>query len=345
MNIYNSHMTAFIAFLIVFSLLLAGKHLIVRKLKDSASQTESILDDSIFVIAKKSNTLFLAVFSLFVAIQFTDIPSEMALWFKKILIVMSGLQASIWLVNLSSIAINDKLSEKVNGRLVESAMATVSILLVRILIFGVIALLVLDNFGINVGALVTGFGIGGVAIALAVQKILGDLFASLSIALDKPFRVGEFIIVDDLLGTIERVGLKTTRVRALSGEQIIFPNSSLLESKIRNFSKMLDRRVTLKISVVYGTSAEKLEHICGAVCKIIQQTKGVRLERGHFAELGSSSLDFEFIYWVDSPDYNIYMHKKQEIILNIKRYFDDNAIEFAFPTQLVYTQSLNTEGR
>src|SRR5690606_24321131 len=144
-----------------------------------------------------------------------------------------------------------------------------------------------------------------------VQRVLGDLLASLSILLDKPFVVGDFIVVGDLSGTVERVGLKTTRVRSLSGEQLVFSNSDLLESRIRNYKRMYERRVVFRFGVEYGTPREKLEWIPSAVKRIIEDLPDVRLDRAHFASFGPYSLDFEVVYYVLKADYNTYMDRQQ----------------------------------
>lgn len=209
------------------------------------------------------------------------------------------------------------------------------------MLWSVIVLLTLDNLGFDVTALVAGLGIGGVAVALAVQKILGDLFASLSIVLDKPFVIGDFIIVGEHLGTVEHIGLKTTRIRSLSGEQLIFSNSDLLGSRIRNFKRMYERRVVFTIGVVYQTPLEKLALIPSIIREIIESQKPVRFDRSHFKEYGAFSLNFETVYWVQNPDFNTYMDIHQAINLEIYRRFTREGIEFAYPTQTLF---INREG-
>ena len=199
-------------------------------------------------------------------------------------------------------------------------------------------LVALDNLGIDVTALITGLGIGGVAIALATQNILGDLFASLSIMLDKPFVVGDFIRSGDHLGTVERIGLKTTRLRSLTGEQLIFSNNDLLQSRLRNYKRMAERRVLFRIGVTYQTPAGQLEAIPMMVRGIIESVGTVRVDRAHFAAFGDSSYDFEFVYYVLSPDYNVYMDVQQAINLTIVRAFERERIEFAYPTRTLFLQ-------
>jgi len=180
---------------------------------------------------------------------------------------------------------------------------------------------------------VAGLGVGGIAVALALQNILGDVFASMSILLDKPFVTGDFITVDELMGTVEHVGLKTTRLRSLSGEQLVFANSDLLKSRIRNYQRMEERRVAFAVRLAYPTPAEKLAAIPAIVREIIDAQELARFGRSHFKSFGTFSLDFENVYYVKSPDYDTYMDVQQAINLAICRRFQEEGIEFAHPAQ------------
>jgi len=179
----------------------------------------------------------------------------------------------------------------------------------------------------------------GIAVALAVQNILGDLFASLTIVLDKPFIVGDFIIVGDSMGTVERVGLKTTRIRSLSGEQLIMPNSDLLQSRIRNYKRMQERRVPFSIRVVYETTGDKLKRIPGILKEVIESQEMTRFDRAHFKDYGNFSLNFEIVYWVLSPEKSRSMDIQQAINLSILERFQKEGIEFAYPTQTIRLNS------
>lgn len=202
--------------------------------------------------------------------------------------------------------------------------------------YAAILLLALENFGIDVTALIAGLGVGGIAVALAVQNILGDLFASLTITLDKPFVVGDFIIVGTEMGTIEKVGLKTTRVRSLGGEQLIFGNSDLLSSRIRNYKRMQERRIVFTFGVTYQTTPDQLARVVEHVRAIITDHELARFDRCHFHKFGASSLDFEVVYFTLKPDYNVYMDIQQEINLELMRRLEREGIEFAYPTQTLY---------
>ena len=208
----------------------------------------------------------------------------------------------------------------------------------RAALWAIAALLALDQLGFDVTALVAGLGIGGVALALAVQSVLADLFACAAIALDKPFVVGDFIVVDSLRGTVENVGLKTTRVRSLDGELLIFANADLLKSRVRNFRRMQERRIQFSIGVTYGTPAEKLRRIPRIVREAVEAQPDIRFERAHFKEYGDWALVFEVVYHLLTPDYNAYMDMQQTLNLALYERFAQERIEFAQPASRVFLQ-------
>lgn len=212
--------------------------------------------------------------------------------------------------------------------------------LLRFALYVVLLLLVMDNIpGVDITALLAGLGIGGIAVALAVQNILADLFASLSISLDKPFVIGDFIIVGDSMGTVEHIGLKTTRLRALGGEQLVFANDDLLRSRIRNFKRMTERRTLFTISVAYQTPEEQLAVIPGMLREIVEAQPEVRFDRAHFKAIGDYALVFEVVFYVLSPDYNRYMDVQQAINLAIYARFKQAGIAFAYPTQTLHVRA------
>jgi small-conductance mechanosensitive channel len=205
-------------------------------------------------------------------------------------------------------------------------------------LWAVILLAVIATLGIDVTALVAGLGIGGIAIALAVQNIVGDLFASVSIIVDKPFVVGDFIQVENLLGSVQQIGLKTTRLNSLSGEQLIFGNGDLLKSRIHNYKRMMERRVVFTIRVEYGTPQELVEKVPGMIRDAITEQSPVRMDRAHFKEYGESALVYEAVYYVLSPDYNVYMDIQQAINYQLYGGFDSAGIKMALPTRTVMLQ-------
>ena len=206
----------------------------------------------------------------------------------------------------------------------------------RVFIWVFAILVFLDNVGYKVSTILAGLGIGGAAIALASQSILKDLFSYFSILFDRPFEIGDFIIMGEYLGTVEHIGIKTTRLRSLTGEEIICSNTDLTGLPLRNYKRMACRRVCFKLGVVYQTSLEKLKIIPGLLEKIIRSVEDTRFDRAHFAVFNDSRLTLEIVYYVLSNDYNRYMDIHQKILFSVKQEFESNLIEFAYPTQTLY---------
>lgn len=206
----------------------------------------------------------------------------------------------------------------------------------KISIWGLAVFILLDNLGVNISALLAGLGIGGIAIALAAQTILGDLFSCFVIYFDRPFEVGDFIAIDDFSGTIEYIGIKTTRIRSLSGEQLIFSNTDLTKSRLRNYKRMERRRVNFQIGVVYETRVEDLERIPALIGDIVRSIDDAIFDRAHFSSFGESSLVFDVVYFVATSDYLRYMDIQQEINLRLMGEFEKKGIGFALPTQAVH---------
>lgn len=278
--------------------------------------------------------------AVFIAARAVTLPPKIDAALASIAAVALLLQAAIWAQSALNVWLQRHLAQ---ARATDAASATtVGVLgfVCRVALWAVAMLMILDNLGFNITTLVASLGIGGVAVALALQNILGDLFASLSIALDKPFVIGDFIVVDDTAGTVEYVGLKTTRVRALSGEQVVFANADLLKSRIHNYKRLYERRVLFGFGVLYQTPPEQLAAVPAMVREIVAAQDGARFDRAHFKGFGDSSLDFEVVYFVLSPEYNRYMDIQQAINLELLRQFGASGIGFAFPTRTVHVETL-----
>ena len=215
--------------------------------------------------------------------------------------------------------------------------------IVNLAIWAIALVFLLDNLGLKISAVIAGLGIGGIAIALAAQAVLGDLFRYFVIFFDKPFKIGDFIIVGDKVGVVEYTGIKTTRIRALSGEQIVFSNTDLTNSRVHNYKKMERRRVVFKLGVIYQTPSRKLKMIPQIVKEIIEKQVDTVFDRGHFASYGDFSLNFEFVYYVTGSDYNKYMDIQQSINLTIFEAFEREEIEFAYPSQTLFVNKVNPE--
>jgi small-conductance mechanosensitive channel len=209
-------------------------------------------------------------------------------------------------------------------------------LIINLVIWSLGLLFLFDNFGYDVTAVIAGLGIGGIAIALAAQNILGDLFNYFVIFFDRPFEIGDFITVDDKKGTVENIGIKTTRVKSITGEQLVFSNSDLTNSRIHNFKRMEQRRVLFALGVTYQTPSHLLEKIPVIIKGIIETQPSITFDRAHFSKFAASSLDYEVVYFVGSAEYNQYMDIQQKINLEIIKAFAEEGIEFAYPTQTLF---------
>jgi len=207
---------------------------------------------------------------------------------------------------------------------------------ITVLVYGAAIIFFLDNMGFKVSTIIAGLGVGGVAVALAAQMIFKDLFGYFAIVLDSPFKIGDFIIVGDYMGTVEYIGVKTTRIRSLSGELIVFSNADLTDSRVRNYKLMEKRRVLFRLGVTYNTKTEKLKSIPEMIETLIRNIPDTVFDRAHFAAFADSSLTFEVVYYVMGADYNKYMDIQQKINIGIKEQFEKSGIEFAFPTTTVY---------
>lgn len=267
-----------------------------------------------------------------------DVSGTVASWLGSLSVIALVLQVGLWANALIGAWAEDyrrRNEEQLGGARVTTLNAVLFV--ARLVLFSLIGLVALDNIpGVNVTALVASLGIGGIAVALAMQNILADLFASLTITLDKPFVIGDFIIVGDMLGTVEHVGLKTTRVRSLGGEQLVFANNDLLSSRIRNYGRMQERRVLFQFGVLYQTTYDQLRAIPDQVRELLEDLEQVRLDRVHFKAFGDSSLNFEVVYYVEDPDYNLYMDKQQAINLELVRRLGEIGVEFAYPTRTIH---------
>ena len=312
--------------------------ILLRRFHRLATRTATIVDDIFVTLLERTKLYFLVALSLYIAVGAAPLSEQVTSYISRIAFVLLLVQVVFW----GNAAITDWVRLYKERKLEEDAGAVTSMqaigFLARLLLYTALLLVALDNFGIDVTALIAGLGIGGIAVALAMQNILGDLFASLTIVLDKPFEVGDFLIVGDTLGTVERVGLKTTRLRSLSGEQIVVANGDLLGSRIRNYKRMQERRIVFSLGVAYNTSAEQLERIPDMVREIVEAQEYTRFDRTHFARFGDSTLDFEVVYYMATPDYLTFMDIQQAINIAVFRRFEEESIEFAFPTRTVHVK-------
>jgi small-conductance mechanosensitive channel len=323
---------------VVFLALGMVRLLLAKQVARLAQQAEVTLWPTLLAALRRTKWLFILIVALFLGSGVLEIPSATRHVINTVVTVALLIQAGLWGAAVLRVVI-----ERYRQQQLEKDPASVTTLnvlnfLSKIVLWSLVLLLVLDNLGVNITALVAGMGVGGIAVALAVQTILGDLFASLSIVLDKPFVIGDFLIVGDLMGSVEYVGLKTTRLRSLSGEQLVFANSDLLSSRIRNYGRMYERRVVFNLGVTYQTPRDKLMLIPQIIREAVEGQDKTRFDRSHFKEYGNFSLNFESVYYVLGPDYNEYMDIQQAINLRIHERFEQDGIEFAYPTQTLFVQ-------
>ena len=306
-----------------------------------ARHTSTRVDDLVVATLKKTKLFFIIAVAVWGGSLGLSLPDSTTAGIRIAFRIAAILQMAIWAnaaLSHALLAYRARITAENPGA--ATGMTALSVV-ARAVVWALFVLLLLQNLGVQVTALITGLGIGGIAIALAVQNVLGDLLASLSIIFDRPFEVGDFVIVDDLMGTVENVGLKTTRMQSITGEQLVFNNSDLLSSRIRNYKRMKERRILFSIGVVYGTSRSLLEEIPELVQAAIEQADEARFDRCHFKEFGDSALIFEAVYYMQVPDYAVFMDVQQAINLELYEVFEARGIEFAFPSQTIYVEGVD----
>lgn len=335
-NSLRDYLFAALIFLGSLAALKVFQAIVLNRLTVLAKKTKTDIDDTLIKIVQSVRPPFYFFLAFYLALN--------SLTFHPLFQRFVNVVLLVWVVVQAVIAFGilvDFLVGKYIGREKEPGTREAVRLLSKVtkaILWAIAALFVLSNLGINVTSLVAGLGIGGIAVALALQNILGDLFSSFAIFFDKPFRVGDFIIVGEHMGVVEKIGIKTTRLRALQGEEIVISNNELTSARVQNFKAMKERRVVFGFGVVYGTPVRKLKKIPGMVKKIIKGTKKTRFDRAHFTEFADSSLNFEVIYYVLSPDYTEFRDIHEKILLAIKEATEKEEIEMAFPTRTIYLE-------
>jgi small-conductance mechanosensitive channel len=316
--------------LLVLLLVRRGIRSYHRKLQ--ATTATELLEIPMQVLSR-TTLLLLVILAIFLGVQSLTIGPNTARIIASALTIALFWQAGVWAVEATGAWLDRKRKRSMaTDRAAVGSLGIIGFIL-NVVIWALVLLLTLDNLGVDITALVAGLGIGGIAVALAVQNVLGDLFASLSITLDRPFVVGDFLAVGDFLGSVEYIGIKSTRLRSLSGEQIIMSNSDLLSSRVRNYGRMSERRVVFSTSITYETPIELVERVPGLIREIVESQPGTRFDRSHFARHAAASLDFETVYFVLSADFNRYMDVQQAINIRLHRELVRLGVEFAYPTQ------------
>jgi small-conductance mechanosensitive channel len=304
-------------------------------------------DDAVVAAIAETSGWFLWGVALYTGSLALKLPKEVAHGVSVAAITLGLVQAGLWAQRIlrSTVEPWTRPGQESGAAGTRPSTAAAAITFIgSLIIWALVAMVALQNAGIEIGALLAGLGVGGIAAALALQSVLGDLFASLSIFADRPFDLGDFIVVGDFMGPVDKVGLRSTRLNGLGGEQIVMPNGDLMKSRIRNYRRMSERRVVNKIGVVYDTSYEKLTSIPRMLREIVQGVPGVRFDRAHISGYGDSSLDIEIVYYVLSPDYNEFMDRQQAILFETFRRFEQTGIGFALPTRTLYLKQGDAAG-
>ena len=310
----------------------------LKKLKQLAVQTDSMLDDLLLQLFEKSILPIINVGALFAASHYLTLPPKV----DRILYATIAVLLTFFVARLIVAAIKTALDhylEKQENAEEKKRQVRSLLMIVKIFVWLLALLFLFSNLGYDITAIVTGLGIGGIAIALAAQTILGDLFSYFVIFFDRPFEIGDFITVDDKRGTVEYIGLKTTRIRSLTGEMLVVSNTNLTNSRVHNFKKMERRRIVFTLGVTYQTPAEKLRQIPSIIKDAIENTPGTTFDRAHFSAFADFSLNFEVVYFIDDADIKVYMDAHQQINLSIYQAFEQQGIEFAYPTQTIYLET------
>jgi len=342
-NTIAAYFAALGIFIIDILLINIFKRIVLKRLRKWAEKTDTTLDDFLVRGIERTIVPLLYFLSFYLAIKSLNLNKKVEGYFDIVSIIIFTFFV---LRTLSSVIIYSlKAFVKMQGADTHKQKQLKGIsTIISFVIWSLGFVFVLDNLGFKVSAVIAGFGIGGIAIALAAQAILGDLFSYFVILFDRPFEIGDFISVADKSGTIEHIGIKTTRVRSLSGEQLIFANTDLTNSRVHNFKRLEKRRVVFKLGVVYQTSAEQLKEIPEFVKNIIISEPKAQFDRGHFASFGDHSLIFEFVYFILDQEYIQYMETQQKINLRIYEEFEKRGIYFAYPTQTLYLNKKDNIG-
>lgn len=331
---YGVAAAAFLAVVVGF---MVARKLLLTRLLALAQKTETDLDDffvELLGMVKSPECYLLGFYFASRSLHFDARANHLL---RAVVVVALAYRALTMLQLSAEYAVRRSMTGPDSDQANKDTAKTVS-LIIRGLLWVLATIFVLDNLGINVTSMVAGLGIGGVAVALAAQAVLGDLFSALAIHLDKPFMVGDFITVDEMMGTVERIGIKTTRLRSLSGEQLVMSNSKLTSSSIRNYKKMRERRVVFRFGLLYSTPADALAEIPAILGGLVAKDKMLRFDRAHFMSLGESSLDFEVVYYVLDADYNKYMDCHQRLLLALVSEVRRRGLDFAYPTRTLFIE-------
>lgn len=333
---------AIVTALVVLAVLALLKRVAAGRIAKLTARTSSRYDDVLVKVVQGTRTMTLFVAAIAAGVRTLDLPDEAVLWLGRGMIVVLAIQGGLWVTHAVRLVIasRDAKDEVPGARTMHAAAAFMT----NLVVWSVLVLVVLSNFGVEITTLIAGLGIGGIAAALAVQNMLKDLFAAFSIYADRPFDIGDFIIVDEFSGNVDRIGWRSTQLRSIGGEMIVFANSDLANARIRNYRRMDERRIVLPFGVEYGTPAATVASIPKIVRELVEGIEGLRFDRSHFKGYGDSSLDFETVFYVLSPEYAFYMDRQHALLMAIYERFEQDGISFAFPTRTLHVVRHDADG-
>lgn len=312
----------------------------IRSFARFAEKTETDLDDLVSALVEKTSIVLIIIFSVYVATFFLDLTQQIKEFRNSVIVICLLVQVGFWGGGFIDYYVTKKLADVGAGEGASITHIRSLGFFAKSVLWIILVILATDNLGFDPTTIIAGLGVGGIAVALALQNVLGDLIASLSIIFDKPFEVGDFIVVDSMSGDVEHIGLKTTRLRSLSGEQLVLSNNDLLQSRIKNYKRMNTRRILFSLGVVYETSYDNLARIPGLIREIIDTEPKAKFGRAHFSSYGDFALNYDIVYFVLTPSFDDYMDIQQNVNLRIFKRFSEEGIEFAYPTRKVFLDSV-----
>lgn len=337
-NTILEYLIAVGVFLLFVFILRIFKQVIIRKLKKWAKRTSAGFDDVLIAMVDAVGRPFYILLSLYIALRFVEVPFVVSKYLSIAILIF----AIYYIVKAIQVLIDywtHKLeTDKEDSLEIDSSSAKFLRRILKAVLWTIAIILVLQNLGYNISTIVGGLGIGGIAIAFALQNILGDIFASFSIHFDKPFQIDDFIVVGEEMGTVKSIGIKSTRLQSLQGEELIISNRELTEARVHNFKRMDKRRIVFSLGVAYETSTEKLKKIPDIIKKIGDKIDLVEIDRVNFKEFADFSLVFEAVYFLNSTDFDIFVKAREQINLGIKDSFEKEKIEMAYPTQTIFVK-------
>ncbi len=340
-NSYYDYLMAFLLFLAIILALKVFQIFIVKRLVSLSEKTKNKLDDLLVNVISKIGLPFYVIIGLYFALKDLVVMDMIHTVVEVLFLIIIAYEIVQIVIKVFEYVLDNYLNKRARqegSRVLTISMVRTLKFFVKLFLWAIAILMVLSNLGINVTSIVAGLGIGGIAVALAAQNILADIFSSFSLYFDRPFEVGDYITIGNDMGTVERIGLKTTRLRTLQGEELIISNQELTSVRVRNFKRMESRRAAVNLGVEYGLSLETLENIPKYLQEIVEKQENVDFGRCYFTQYNDSSLNFELVYFVNSSDYDDYLAANQAINLAIYKKFVKENIPFAYPTQTVYVK-------